>query len=345
MQLHFLFNYMKKISDSLITWYEENKRELPWRENRDAYRVWVSEIMLQQTRVEAVKPYYERFLKELPTIQALASVDDDRLAKLWEGLGYYSRVRNMKKAAITCCEQYNGQLPSTYDELLSLSGIGPHTAGAIASIAFQQQVCAIDGNVMRVYARLFAVEDDILLEKTKKKIQSLIELDMAEDMGIFNQALMDLGAGICVPNTTPRCNICPLSQFCLAYKQGLQNQLPNRVRKIKRSSEKYTVLIYTCQGKVLLHKRADTGLLAGLYEFVLEPGHKKKSDFENAEYLGKYKHVFSHKDWNMKGFLIECDECFEKEGYFWTDIIMVENFYSIPSAFSYYKDQFLQLYL
>lgn len=344
MQSHFLFDYMEKISSCLVAWYEVNKRDLPWRKNRDAYRVWVSEIMLQQTKVEAVKPYFERFMNALPTIQALADAEEDILLKLWEGLGYYSRVRNMKKAAITCCEKYGGNLPSTYDELLTLSGIGPYTAGAIASIAYQQSVCAIDGNVLRVYARLFAISEDILLEKTKKKIQALIELDKAEDMGIFNQALMDLGAGICVPNTTPRCNICPLSCFCLAYEKGLQNTLPIRHKKIKRTSEKYSVLIYTCNEKVLIHKRADTGLLAGLYEFVLESGHKKKSDFTKAIYLGKYKHVFSHKEWNMKGFLIECDTCFKKAGYIWVDIMMIENYYSIPSAFNFYKNQFLDFY-
>ncbi|NBK98694.1 MAG: A/G-specific adenine glycosylase [Erysipelotrichia bacterium] len=335
---------MEKISSCLVAWYMENKRDLPWRENRDAYRVWVSEIMLQQTRVEAVKPYFTRFIKALPTLASLATVEDDYLVKLWEGLGYYSRVRNMKKAAITCMEKYDGKLPSSYEELLNLSGIGPYTAGAIASIAYKQSVCAIDGNVLRVYARLFAIKEDILLTKTRNKIQSLIELDKAEDMGIFNQALMDLGAGICVPNSNPRCNICPLSNFCLAYKQGLVNQLPVRIKKTKRTSEKYTVLIYVCNGQVLLHKREDTGLLAGLYEFVLKAGHKKKSDFKNGVYLGKYKHVFSHKEWHMKGFLIECDECFSKEGHFWTSIANVENVYSIPSAYKYYKDQFFALF-
>lgn len=335
---------MEKISTCLTKWYEENKRDLPWRENRDAYRVWVSEIMLQQTKVEAVKPYFTRFIDALANIEALANAEDDYLNKLWEGLGYYSRVRNMKKAAITCCEQYHGKLPSSYEELVKLSGIGPYTAGAIASIAYHEQVCAVDGNVLRVYARLFAIEENILSTKTKERITELIKMDMAEDMGIFNQALMDLGAGICIPNAQPRCNICPLNSFCLAYQKGLQNILPIRIKKIKRSSEKYTILIYTCKHKVLLHKRADTGLLAGLYEFVSEEGHRKKSDFKNAVYLGKHKHIFSHKEWDMKGFLIECDECFEKEGYFWADILSVENIYSIPTAFKYYRDQFLELY-
>ncbi len=340
---HSLF-HMEKISDVLVAWYLENKRELPWRQNRDAYRVWVSEIMLQQTRVEAVIPYFERFMKELPTLQDLALCDDDKLNKLWEGLGYYSRVRNMKKAAITCMENYDGKLPHTYQELLSLSGIGSYTAGAIASIAYGQQETAIDGNVMRVYARLFDLHEDILLNSTKKHIDDLIRQDMHEDMGLMNQALMDLGAGICIPNGTARCNICPLNQHCLAYARGSVNALPIRIKKHRKSVHKYTVLIYVCHGKVLIHKREGNGLLAGLYEFVLEEGHHTKKMHPHSQYLGKYTHQFSHKTWEMKGFLIPCEQCFEKEGYKWVSIAEIKNVYSIPSAYRKYVDALLTMY-
>lgn len=334
---------MEKISTNLVAWYNENQRELPWRENRDAYRVWISEIMLQQTRVEAVKPYFERFIKELPTLIDLAKAEDDQLHKLWEGLGYYSRVRNMKKAAIVCVEQYGGKLPDSYELLLNLPGIGPYTAGAIASIAYKEKVCAIDGNVMRVYARLYDVHEDILLEKTKKRIHECMKQDLYEDMGIMNQALMDLGAGICVPGN-PRCNICPLSKFCLAYQKGTMNALPIRIRKIKRKSEKYSVFVYICNGKVLLHKRPKDGLLAGLYEFILVEGHHTKKMHPEAKYLGMHKHLFSHREWNLKGFLIECDMMFEKEDCKWVSIAEIENIYSIPSAFQKYKNALLEMF-
>lgn len=334
---------MKKISECVVNWYNENKRDLPWRENRDPYRVWVSEIMLQQTRVEAVKPYFERFMEQFDSVERLALADEDQLYKVWEGLGYYSRVRNMKKAAQICVEHYQGKLPVDYDELLRLPGIGPYTAGAIASIAYQAKVCAIDGNVMRIYARLFALEDNIISEAFKKKTANLIQKDMAKDMGIFNQGLMDLGATICLPNGNPRCNICPLNDLCQAYAQGKQNRLPNRIKKTKRKVEKLTVEIYEFNDQVLLHRRSEKGLLAGLYEFVSVEGHKVKKDYpKQTQYLGKTRHVFSHRIWEMKGFLIPCEQCFEKEGYFWDSIHQIENVYSIPSAFQFYKEKLLK---
>lgn len=335
---------MKKISDLLIAWYLENKRDLPWRRNRDAYSVWVSEIMLQQTRVEAVIPYYERFMKELPTLKDLACCDDDKLNKLWEGLGYYSRVRNMKEAAITCLNEYGGKLPSEYEKLLSLKGIGSYTAGAIASIAYGKKEMAIDGNVMRVYARLFDLHEDILLSATKNKVADLIKMDMHENMGLMNQALMDLGAGICIANGAARCNICPLKECCLAYERGSVNALPIRIKKTKRSIYKYTVLIYVCGTKILIHKRDASGLLANLYEFVLEEGHHNKAMHPHSQYLGKYRHLFSHQIWDMKGFLICCDEYFEKEGYKWVSISELKNIYSIPSVYRKYVDALFSMY-
>lgn len=330
-----------KISDILIDWYKKNKRDLPWRQNKNAYYIWISEIMLQQTRVEAVKPYFSRFITALPTVHDLATVEDDALMKLWEGLGYYSRVRNMKKAAILCVEKYEGMLPSTYEQLLELPGIGPYTAGAIASIAFGQQVCAIDGNLLRVYARLFAIEKDILQAKTKREIQQIMEQDLAEDMGDMNQALMDFGSSICIGNGNPRCNICPLVENCKAYQEGLVHKLPIRKKLKKRKKEKYTVVIYTYQDEVLIHKRSDQGLLAGLYEFVTLDDHHPKKEFPKAIYLGKYKHIFSHIEWDMKGFLVPTTDKIIKKDYIWVKIEDLEKHYSIPGAFKLYKEKAL----
>lgn len=331
---------MKEIYDVLVSWYEENKRDLPWRKQKDPYCIWVSEIMLQQTRVEAVLPYYKRFIEAFPNIKSLSEASDDVLNKYWEGLGYYSRIRNMKQAAIQMMENFDGKFPNNYEDILSLKGIGPYTAGAIASIAYNQSVCAIDGNVLRVYARLYALEEDISKTKTKATIQSLIEQDKGIDMASFNQGLMDLGATICIPNARPRCNICPLMNICKAYEQGKENRLPMKQKQKKRRKEKYTVLLYVFDHKVLIHKRKSEGLLANLYEFVLEEGHLTKKD-TNGKYLGKYNHIFSHVEWNMKGFLIETKESIVKEGYMYVDIDELETTYSIPTAFHYFKNQIL----
>lgn len=330
---------MEKISDTLLTWYNQNKRDLPWRRNKNAYYIWVSEIMLQQTRVEAVKPYFARFIEALPTVHDLATVEDDVLMKLWEGLGYYSRVRNMKKAAIICDQKYAGRLPNTYSKLLELPGIGPYTAGAIASIAFHEPVCAIDGNVLRVYARLFAIEKDILQEKTKREIQVIMEQDLAGNMGDMNQALMDFGSSICIGNGNPRCNICPFVDRCLAYQEGKVNVLPIRKKNKKRKKEKYTIVIYIYKDEVLVHKRDTKGVLSGLYEFVTLENHYTKKDFPEAIYLGKYKHIFSHLEWDMKGFLISAKDRFIKDDYIWVKIVDLEKHYSIPGAFKSYKDK------
>lgn len=327
---------MIKISETLLTWYQDNKRELPWRENKNAYYIWISEIMLQQTRVEAVKPYFKRFIETLPTISSLANASEDTILKLWQGLGYYSRVRNMQKAAIICMEKYNNTLPQTYEELLTLPGIGPYTAGAIASIAYKQPVCAIDGNVLRVYARLFAIEKDILSVKTRNEIQTIMEQDLAEDMGEMNQALMDFGSSICIGNGTVRCNICPLQTICKAYQLGKVNQLPIRKKKKARTITKHTIVIYQCVDKVLIHKREQKGLLAGLYEFVTLDNHLPKKHFPNSQYLGKYRHIFSHVEWDMKGFLVQVDTMEEKQGYHWVDKETLFTTYSIPGAFQTY---------
>lgn len=333
----------KKISELLCDWYAENARELPWRIHRTPYSVWVSEIMLQQTKVEAVKPYFHRFMETFPTIADLANADEDLLLKVWEGLGYYSRVKNMQKAAKQCMELYDGELPDTYEKLLSLSGIGPYTAGAIASIAYHQPVCAIDGNVLRVYARLFCVKEDILKKTTQDKIHELIKQDMASDMGVMNQAIMDLGASICIPNGNVRCNICPLTSVCKAYETHSVNSLPVRIKKMKRKVLKYTVMIYTCKGYVAIHKRSE-GVLNGLYEFCLLEGHLTKKENPDCMYLGRSKHIFSHMEWHMKGFLKEVDRKIDMDGYKWVKVSELKNVYSIPKAYAFYLDKLYSLY-
>ena len=332
---------MEKISDIFISWYQKNKRDLPWRENKNPYYIWVSEIMLQQTRVEAVKPYFKRFISTLPSIEDLATIPEDTLLKLWEGLGYYSRVRNMQKAAQMCVKEYEGKLPANYDALLLLPGIGPYTAGAIASIAFNASVCAIDGNVLRVYARLFAVEEDILQQKTKNKIQLLIEQDKAQNMGDMNQAIMDFGSSICI-SANPRCNICPLTMHCQAYQEGKQIQLPIRKKASKKKKEKYTVVIYTYKNKVLIHKRTSPGLLHGVYEFVTIENHLTKKHFgTKAQYLGKYTHVFSHVEWHLKGYVVPVTDRFEKPDHIWVTREQIKHAYSIPGAFKTYQEKAL----
>lgn len=347
------YNHDKeRFTAQLLMWYDENKRCLPWRDQPHPYDVWVSEIMLQQTRVEAVKPYFERFITALPTLADLAKCEDEVLAKLWEGLGYYNRVRNMKKCAIQCMETYGGKLPSTYEELLSLPGIGAYTAGAIASIAYKQKVPAVDGNVLRVFSRVLISEDDILKESTKKKFQDIILSYIPERCDAFNQALMELGAMICVPNAAPRCNICPVASECMGYQSGKAASLPNKKAKKARRKEKKTILVILHKDKVHLMHRPETGLLANLYQFDMVEGHLKKNEAEaNAESIGTVEkcislhpstHIFSHIEWHMKGWLILLQEA-DEQG-IWANAEEVAHTYAIPTAFRVYKEA-CELYL
>ena len=340
---------IEKFREQLLNWYDENRRILPWREDATPYRVWVSEIMLQQTRVEAVKPYFERFVKELPTLQDMSVASDDTLFKLWEGLGYYNRVMNMKKCAIECVEKHGGNLPSTYDELIQLPGIGAYTAGAIASIAYKQKVPAVDGNVLRVFSRVLISEDDILKESTKRKFQKIIMEYLPEDRSdAFNQALMEIGALICVPNAAPRCNICPVVSECMGYQSGDAHRLPNKAVKKARKIDKKTVLVITYQNQVHLCQREEKGLLAGLYEFDVYEGYLTKNqirdqfkgNIKRMTALEDTKHIFSHVEWHMKGYLIELNDktidgiwCTKKE---------IEETYAIPTAYKVYKKAWLE---
>ncbi len=342
----------------LLAWYRENKRDLPWRAEKNPYYIWVSEIMLQQTRVEAVKPYFARFISELPSVRELAECPEDRLLKLWEGLGYYNRVRNMQKSAQIVMEQYNGRIPSDYAELLKLPGIGSYTAGAIASIAYGVSVPAVDGNVLRILTRLTVDSSDIGKQSVKKKAEKmLLEMMTAESCdaavraapGELNQAWMDLGAGICLPGGEPLCGQCPLSDLCSAHEQRREQEFPVKAGKMKRRLEDRTVLLVQDGERIELHKRPSKGLLAGLYEFPNVEGFlTEKEALDWTEEQGLYpvhiqkldpaKHIFSHVEWHMEGYLIRVAS-FEgtlKEDYLLAEVKTAEEEYAIPSAFSAY---------
>ncbi len=258
---------LKQIVKPIVEWYQKQEKTLPWKQDKEPYHIWVSEIMLQQTRIEAVKKYYTRFMKELPTIHDLAIVPEEKLLKLWEGLGYYSRARNLKKAAIQIEQEYNGKIPTSYTELLKLLGIGEYTAGAIASISYKEKVPAVDGNVLRVVSRVLASKEDVLLPETKRKItKKLLEI-MPNEPGDFNEGLMELGEKICLPNTVPLCEICPIQEICMANKENLINEIPVRIKKQKRKVENKTVFILKYKNEIAIKKREKTGILANLYEF------------------------------------------------------------------------------
>ena len=260
-------NELKPIVEPIVRWYQDQEKTLPWKQDKEPYHIWVSEIMLQQTRIEAVKKYYTRFMKELPTIHDLAIVPEEKLLKLWEGLGYYSRARNLKKAAIQIEQEYGGKIPTRYTELLKLSGIGEYTAGAIASISYKEKIPAVDGNVLRVVSRVLASKEDVLLPETKRKItKKLLEI-MPDEPGDFNEGLMELGEKICLPNTVPLCEKCPIQEFCMANKENLTNEIPVRVKKQKRKIENKTVFILKYKNEIAIRKREKTGILANLYEF------------------------------------------------------------------------------
>lgn len=341
---------LEEIVQPLVTWYREHKRELPWRQNPSPYEVWVSEIMLQQTRVEAVKPFYERFLKELPTVAALAEAKEDQLLKLWEGLGYYNRVRNMQKAAIQIMEEYDGSFPTCFEEIQNLTGIGAYTAGAISSFAYGIPKPAVDGNVLRVVSRITEDYEDIMKDSMRVKVSEALEQVIPPDAASdFNQGLIELGAMVCVPNGAPKCDICPVAQFCKAREQGVQLELPVKSKAKEREIERKTMFIFKDGEKVAIRKRSSKGLLAGLYELPNVPGHL--SIEEAIEYskkiglsplrikeLGEAKHIFSHVEWQMKGYAVRVDEletaC--KEQMLFVHPEDIEQQYPIPAAFEMY---------
>ncbi len=298
----------------LLDWYRSEGRTLPWRENKDPYRIWVSEIMLQQTRVEAVKDYYARWMQRFPNMGELAAADETEVLQYWQGLGYYSRARNLLQGVREVQNAYNGELPRKREEILRVPGIGDYTAGAILSIAYDQPQAAIDGNVLRVFSRIYALADDIGKAGAKKRIAALVLEVMPRDCpGDFNQALMDLGAVICIPKA-PRCEFCPIADDCEAYRQGRQRQLP--LKKTKKAALPVAVAVAALRnraGEFLLHCRARQGLLAGMWEFPAAEGDDQRAaqaalkerlsewgfEVELAQELQTLTHTFSHRQWQM----------------------------------------------
>lgn len=352
-----ILDSLDRIAKPLLAWYDAGRRILPWREEPTPYHVWLSEIMLQQTRVEAVKPYYDRFLQELPDIGSLAAVEEEKLLKLWEGLGYYNRARNLKKAAEILVSEYGGEMPGDYEKIQALPGIGSYTAGAISSIAFGRVRPAVDGNVLRILSRLRADDRDILNAKVKQSVEEeLLDVMPADRSGEFNQALMELGAMVCIPNGAPRCGECPWEDICLARAEGRTAEFPRKAKKKPRSIEDKTILVIQDAGRVALRKRPATGLLAGMYEFPSLEGHCGETEIGaylkeiglipiRIQELPPAKHVFTHKEWHMTGYLIRVDELAVKEpGQEMQGLVFVEpeqtrTEYPIPSAFAAYAEQ------
>ena len=350
-----MINRLKQVVEPLLGWYRENARDLPWRHTDDPYRIWVSEIMLQQTRVAAVLGYYERFLAAFPTVSALAEAPEEQLLKLWEGLGYYSRARNLQKAARTIVNELDGIFPESYTELLKLSGIGEYTAGAIASAAYGQPVAAVDGNVLRVISRITENWEDITDPKIKKHYRNLLEQVLPfskADMRIFNQAMMELGATVCVPNGAPKCDVCPARFACLGAENGTALQLPVKSPKKARRIEDKTVFILLREGSVAIRKREDSGLLAGLWEFPNADGvFDEKQVYDHLSRQGlrvidwkkqlTAKPIFTHVEWNMTGYVVQVHGE-SAEDYTWADPSSFNN-YAIPSAFSKFTDEVKKL--
>ena len=354
---------LEKLAAPLCGWFAEHARTLPWRDDPTPYHVWISEIMLQQTRVEAVKESYNRFIKALPDVASLAQCGEDTYLKLWEGLGYYSRVRNLHAAAVQIIEEYDGRIPDEYETLLTLKGIGHYTAGAIASLAYEKPVPCVDGNVLRVLTRVSADPSDIMKQRfrleTEKKLQDLLEqITGVFSPRIFNQALMELGALVCVPNGEPHCGECPWEDLCLARKGGLVSQIPVRTKKKDRRIEDRTVMLIRDGDRIALHKRPGRGLLAGLYEFPNKAGHLTESQVLSMvremgysplriRQLEDSVHIFSHVEWHMIGYdLLVEEEAFateeEKaraaaEQFVFVNAAEQKEFYALPSAFAAYR--------
>ncbi len=333
---------MKKMREPIIEWDQENKRELTKRKEKNPYHIWISEIMLQQTRIEAVKQYYERFLKQIPTIEALAEIEEEKLLKLWEGLGYYNRARNLKKAAQVMQEEYEGKMPKHYKELIKLPGIGEYTAGAISSIAYDEKVPAVDGNVLRVVSRVVGSKKDVLENKTKKEFTEKLQEIMPKQAGDFNEGLMELGELICIPNGEPLCEKCPLQKMCIAKNKDLTSLIPVRNQKMKRRKEDITVFLLEYEGKVAIRKREEKGLLANMYEFpnITKKMTKKeipkvlqvwKLESKQIEKIGAHHHVFSHIEWDMVGYKIQLSSM-NKE-FEWIEKEEILEKYPIPGAF------------
>lgn len=338
----------KQLINDLLEWYPQHARKLPWRSDREPYHVWLSEIMLQQTRVEAVKEYYKRFLQELPTIQSLAEADEERLLKLWEGLGYYNRARNLQKAAKTVMEEHQGVFPDFYEEIRALAGIGDYTAGAIGSICFELPTPAVDGNVLRVYTRLMEDASNIDKQSVRKRIRDeLCEVYPAGRCGMLTQALMELGATVCVPNGAPRCEACPLAYMCRAKQNATWMNYPVRDAKKARRREKRTLFVLQCDDCIAIRKRQQKGLLSGMWEFPNVEGsltEQQAADVavdwqtvpEQLLMQTEYTHIFSHVEWEMTAYYIRCRQMSPQ--FVWMTQENLENQAAMPSAFRPFLD-------
>ena len=344
----------EQLTAILLNWYRQNARDLPWRHTRDPYCIWVSEIMLQQTRVAAVLGYYARFLEAFPKIEDLAAASEEQLMKLWEGLGYYSRARNLQKTAKLIVEQ--GSFPDTYEELMKLPGVGDYTASAVAAIAFGRREPAVDGNVLRVVTRITDCHDDILDPKVKKRIRGQLQEIMPENeanIRIFNQSVMELGAIVCGPNGVPKCELCPAAEICQSRKNGTSELLPVKKPKKQRRIEEKTVYVLLRDGQVALRQRGDAGLLAGLWEFPNVEGTLAEETapqtvatwgLEAKAWKRKLtaKHIFTHVEWHMTGYVLEVSGD-GPEDFVWVDGDGLQN-HAVPSAFvRYYAEAQEQL--
>lgn len=337
------------LPERLLPWYQKNRRDLPWRRDRQPYHVWLSEIMLQQTRVEAVKGYYERFLRRLPDIAALAAVPEDELLKLWEGLGYYSRARNLQKAARCIMEQHSGHFPENYHDILALPGIGAYTAGAICSICFEQPTPAVDGNVLRVFTRLTEYAAPVTEERVKRETcAALASVYPAGHCGDFTQALMELGATVCVPNGAPLCGLCPVSDLCGAARSGTQMQYPVKSLKKPRRQEARTVFLLRCGETIAVCRRPEKGLLAGLWQL---PDVEGSLDAQEAlaqasawgvrptgiEKLVCRTHIFTHVQWNLIGCYLQC--AVQNERFVWVTDQELREKIGLPTAYRQFLEE------
>lgn len=330
----------------IIEWYAQNRRDFPWRNDPSPYKVWISEVMLQQTRIETVLPYYRRFMAELPTIRSLSEVDEDRLLKLWQGLGYYSRAKNLRRAARMLMRDYDGFLPRSAKELRKLPGIGDYTAGAIASIAFQLPEPAVDGNVLRVVSRLLASYDDVTLPSTKARITELLRdvYPNGENAALLTEGIMELGETVCIPGEKPKCRLCPARGECVAHEKRIQERLPIRKDALPRRTEEKTILLLHYEKRFALHRRGK-GLLADMWEIPSYDGNLSESDVTEklaAEGIGvrsitpicNAKHLFSHVEWYMTGYRVECAN--RSERLIWETPENIRTLYAIPSAYRKY---------
>ena len=333
----------RKLPEALLQWYKENARQLDWRRDTQPYHVWLSEIMLQQTRVEAVKGYYARFLEAFPTIEDLAQAREDTLFKYWEGLGYYNRARNLQKAAKKIVRDYGGVFPSSYMDIASLPGVGPYTAGAIASICFEQPRAAVDGNVLRVLSRVTEQFIEVDAPQVKKKMAQILEsVYPLGQCGSFTQSLMELGATICLPGGNPKCACCPARNFCLAYASGSQQMLPVKKPKRARKTEQKTVFLLLCGNDIAVCQRESSGLLAGLWQLPNVQGALTEEEaVQTAENWGSgeitlekvlhYRHVFTHIQWDMTCYCMCCTQ--KAPDFTWATMEQVRQKYALPTAF------------